>query len=288
MEGLAIPDVLISAERHAPTSQETVTANIYSTREIKQLTINGETQNWHSLKGGTKKKEITENDAPSYEVLYNPQQGQWLKIVPPNLPRNLATENLQRLQASAAIQRKACEVAGLPELANNLQEVTVQFPDGRQTYGIITPHFGASLEYLLQPFFDGEKKRIIRGRLPDNAKKFGGEIYRRAFNQATDLWLTYGYLAKDANPGNILLHGNNGALYPLLIDFSNAGSIPQPELPLNTKKRLARDYTEKIVGLYNNFRDQCRNYDIPITFTTEDATKRIKEIVEARADLPEG
>lgn len=234
--------------------QPIIEANTYRTREIMSLSVNGQLGTWHSLKGGIKQGL---GKRGTYEVLYNPSESSWLKMVPLN---EQSKENLtNRLRRSVEIQKAAFQVAGMSEYSQQVEEC--QITSGEvSTYGFKMRHIGPSVEYILERLKHEDPSVIEKG------KKFLSEVYHVAFIHAAILYKKYGYWAEDPNPGNVIIHESQEGMQVALIDFSNKttmrdnGSKARPT-GINPKDTLQHGLND----LYRLFEAQCKLHGIPFS-----------------------
>ncbi|MBA3724114.1 MAG: hypothetical protein H0W89_04485 [Candidatus Levybacteria bacterium] len=239
-------------------SFQTVEANSFRTRgEPLPIEISGITSDWHSVKGGINpKSEGAKNvSAANFEVLYNPETNQWLKIVPPEVTGEKAKKILKK---SVKIAKAACIVAGLSEIADEIKEHEVMVR-GKKAYGFVSPHMGQSIYHYA-------KGALFRQDDKDEVKELVSTVYNIAFQQAVRLYEEYGYWTDDPNPGNILLHAKGDQYHVVLIDFSNnqqdksvnPDKIPDHiALPGQKDAEVAKRHAKNIEVLRAKFAKQC-------------------------------
>jgi len=197
---------------------ETVEANTYKTRRRVTVIADGESRELHSLKGGFHDGTEKKTTGAVYEVLFDPQTNEWLKIT---APRNHGSES-NILDTSADIMAASLDLAGFPELGQQVKKCSVVI-DGKKTNGFWSPHIGPSLETMIRIY--SAAKRTMEpqsfAQFSLEAKGFFSEAYAVGLDHAIKLYLKYGYWTQDANPGNILFRINEeiGDLNPVLIDF---------------------------------------------------------------------
>lgn len=254
---IAVPEELKEVLSR-PEIVSIIEANSYRTRRILTLDINGETGQWHSLKGGVNTLSAMSTEGkliPIYEVLFNPETRQWLKVVPPETTSQAKLGT--RLKESISITQASLRVSNLPELADQVKECRVDMEDKfirerKNVQGFVSPHIGPSLEYYL---------RLIKGPkdvVPDNARTFFSQAYQIAFEHARALYENYGFWTEDPNPGNILLYHKDEGIHVVLIDFSNRKQHAEyefSEVPDATKREQLR--TNCIDRLKEKFDRQC-------------------------------
>ncbi|OGE26782.1 hypothetical protein A3C26_03255 [Candidatus Daviesbacteria bacterium RIFCSPHIGHO2_02_FULL_39_12] len=261
MEAPVIPPEL--KEELALTAQHpTVEVNGYRTRGIPlELLVEGKKGIWHSVKGGftpepTRPHPI-HRDFLSFEVLFNGETNEWLKVVPPESYHTVML--IGRLRRSVGMIKSSLEIAGLPELIPTVRETRLDLR-GEPTYGFISPHLGGSLEYCLNILTSGRKTKLT-----PSAAKFISRIYNIAFAQAVRLYLDYGHWTADPGPGNILINTQNG-LRVVLIDFANKEQHVINNFngtPFEDKREGA--LTQNIVRLFELFKQQCNLHNITMT-----------------------
>lgn len=224
-----------------------IEANSYWTKSISEISVNGVLGQWHLVKGSARTpEEAAPGDQIKYEVFFDPSTNTWLKIIPPeaiNDPRYGEFEG--RLRKSALQQKMALLVAGLPELAGQVNEAEVEI-GGKRVYGFTTPHIGPSLEHLI---FSLTGKRKSKD-LPPRVGGLLSDVYSIAADQAEKLYLQFGIWTTDLNPGNILLRFDENGVHVVLIDFSN--KIQEFEhlfANLPTRKFSGENYVKKVKSL---------------------------------------
>lgn len=235
-----------------------VEVNKFKTRgEPLPLDIDGKTEEWHSVKGGLResKRGIVQSKQGVYEILFNPQTSEWLKAIPEG---NGKAE--KHLRKSVIMARDALEVAGLPELAEQIRETNVVIR-GKKHYGFISPHLGESVDHY------GEASKE-KGYNPKEVDELITAVYETAYDQAVQLYARHGHWMDDPNPGNILLHETpDGDLKVVLIDFANKiqhksvspEKIPDKIFPGDTKSaEVRRRHQENIQNLRDKFAKQCK------------------------------
>jgi hypothetical protein len=215
-EGIPAP---IEVKEKVNHSESFFEANAFKSKGRATLEVNGLTGEWHIMKGKLspyKDQKGNETSTPNYIVLYNPMSHEWLKIVPPQISGSPSYPILQeRLAKSVDIGRKALQIAGLPELADQFQETKVMIR-GEEVYGFTSPHIGPSLQYILRSIRSPEGN----GHTSEDPSFFS-QVYEASFDQAARLFLEHGVWTQDPNPGNILLHEKDGKIKVGIIDFSN-------------------------------------------------------------------
>ncbi len=235
-----------------------VEVNKFKTRgEPLSLNINGETADWHSVKGGLResKRGVVQSKQGGYEILFNPQTSEWLKAIPEG---NGKAE--KHLRKSVIMAKDALEVAGLPELTEQIKETSVVIR-GKQHYGFISPHLGESVDH----YREASKQK---GYNPKEVEELITAVYETAYDQAVQLYAKHGHWMDDPNPGNILLHETpEGDLKVVLIDFANKiqhrsispDKIPDKIFPGDTKiTEVRRRHTENLQVLRDKFAKQCK------------------------------
>lgn len=280
-KGILIPTGL---EKVFHSTQSTVEANSYRTRgQPIEVTANGRKGSWHSLKGGltrtTEHKDLQRS--LSYEVLFNPESKEWLKMVPPIAHRlDIYGRMADRLKTSAAHERTALEIAGLPRLVDKVEDCELDVK-GQETYGFISPHIGPSLEYIIYGL-TGEKKPR---ELPEEAKGFFSQVYSIACDQAERLYLHHGIWMADPNPGNILLHEGDRGVHVVLIDFSNSDQVKENTFDHIPASRFSPDEYSRVIRsilgnrlsrLHDLFRQHCRERGVPFERTPEEVEGNLK------------
>lgn len=263
--------------------------NSYKSREVaRDLTVTVEgaepksPTHWISVKGGVKEK--TQHQAGiSYEILFNPETNEWLKLVPVaaiGKQQRLLTE---RLQKSIHCGKKALETSELPELAAQLRAASIMEADGSTTFGFIAPHIGPSLEYF-QWALTGTRAMIDLSSFEGEVLSFFSTVYRIAFFQAVDLFFRYGIWVDDPNPGNILLHEKDGSVHVVLIDFSNSTqykehgfkSLSPERVGIDRYKEIVRDKVSSVLHeLARKFTKQCSMRSVPFPVTEEEIQHEI-------------
>lgn len=95
-------------------------------------------ETWHKVKGW--------GDAP-FDVLFNPDKQQWLKIVPPGVEGYKAKRGL--LIEGAKIVRTSLSTSGLQNYAEKVEECSVKI-DGSPTVGFKTNHLGPTQDFIIR------------------------------------------------------------------------------------------------------------------------------------------
>lgn len=239
-----------------PITPLTVEANSYRTRgEPVAIDINGITSIWHSVKGGVHEEEQKGGETGQYEIFYNPETNSWLKTSPPDMNH---PKMETRLRKSFPMAQAACVVAGIPEIATQMEEHDLVVRD-KKVYGFTTPHMGQSLEHYI-------KVSRKNQRTPDDLAVIR-DIYEIAFAQAKQLYQEHGYWTHDPNPGNIVLHAKDDQYYVVLIDFANrqqekkvtASRIPD-HIPGHQKEEIIeKRKQQQLDQLRKNFMSQYKN-----------------------------
>lgn len=264
-------------------------ANGYRFRETKKLLVDTKISDWESVKGGYlpnngEQKHPTKN--VSYEVLFNRENAQWLKIAPAEngIIRPEQTQHA-RLRNSVSIARTALEIADLPHLADEVRECLVTSKDGTH-YGFLSPHIGPSIEFITNTL------RADYHKAPEDFSPFFTKVYDAAFHQAATLFLDHGQWQADPNKGNILLHKaeEEVAYHVVLIDFSNDKqrvnlhykSIPQDTSDEMYQTRVKQFYDKRFSELQQMYYRELQLLHVPTPPNIFDTTRykdRIQGII---------
>lgn len=153
---------------------------------IDKKMVEGET--WHKVKGW--------GDAP-FEILYNPDRQQWLKIVPPKAEDYEKKRKL--LMEGVKIVRTSLATSGLQNYADKVEECNVKI-DGIPTYGFKANHIGPTQDFLIRKISKNKT-----GIEPETARSLSN-VYIGAFNLAAVLYVEHGVWTADPNAGNIVLN----------------------------------------------------------------------------------
>ncbi|OGH07741.1 MAG: hypothetical protein A2W22_03275 [Candidatus Levybacteria bacterium RBG_16_35_11] len=205
-------------ERITTNNIELVEANTYKPRRKVNVIADGQARVVHSLKGGFEDGVEKKTTGAVYEVFFDPETNEWLKIT---TPKSHGSES-KALDRDADIMAASLILAGFPDLAEKVKKCNVVI-EGKSTNGFWSPHIGPSLEAMIRVYRSAKKTMDLERyiQFEKEAKKFFSEAYTSALDHAIQLYLKHGCWTQDANPGNILFRANEvtGELKPVLIDF---------------------------------------------------------------------
>ncbi|MBU3979370.1 hypothetical protein KKE68_06780 [Patescibacteria group bacterium] len=155
-------------------------------RTIEKKMVGGEI--WHKVKGW--------GDAP-FDVLFNPDKQQWLKIVPPDA--KAYEKNRKLLSEGAKMVRISLATSGLLNYAEKVEECNVKI-DGNSTVGFKTNHLGPTQDFIIR-----QLSKSKTGVDPETEKSLSS-VSIEAFNLAAVLYVEHGIWTADPNLGNIVLN----------------------------------------------------------------------------------
>lgn len=274
------PETQIKAEALRP-GVESVRANTYVTKRVIDIRLGDQPpQKWHLVKGGIRNETtLPEGHTPTYEIYYNPDTNQWLKLVP-SVGRDIDIKDLERrLDEGTTVVQGSLRISNLPEIAEQISFLkdAITLPNGQRVSGQISPHIGFSLEQILLDEVKTSKPNAAQAEnLSIETRARLAEYYQAAFNIALRLYLQHGYYTDDPNPGNILVAEDaQGNPRVALIDFAgkrpirdylqrrNIPDLEQiPELEREGKRdgfrrRLHNKLLTEISGMYVPFQNHC-------------------------------
>ncbi len=249
-----------------------VNVNTYKTRRTHQLEVNGENGIWHSVKGG-----VEAGPVGIYEILFNPDTNEWLKIVPPLVRNKTKMENL--LRKSADISRDILRLSNMHSFAHSVRDVDVSTPYAH-TYGYTSPHLGPTVEFMVNQIY------AIPTEERAEAKNFISDIYCSSFRLASRAYLEKGIWISDPNPGNVLVNidGQNVARVTL-IDFTSTPQFKDHGLLTGRGKDEARARVRKNVSqLFDKFRKQAINNRISFDRQNEQVRSVFEDLLPNRLE----
>lgn len=260
------------SERLAPvlSSITKVEVNGYETRGPRQcLEINGKRQMWHSVKGG-----VAEGKRGSYEILYNPEINEWLKMVPFGARNAEGLEN--KLRRGADVGRKVLEKSGLVNIALRLQEGEIRTERGT-VYGFTTPHIGPTQEFILKERYSLK---------PDQARvaeELVEKIHATSFHLAARLYLEHGIWTGDPNPGNLVAYFNKRGVTVTIIDFATWPNRKYNGDILYKNLDETDVYLEKnLSALYKGFKEQADIHKIPFSRDSKEVNEAFTLLLPQR------
>lgn len=273
----------VSPEATVSLQTSKVEVNSYRTRRVFELTVDGVTSKWHSVKGGVNprvERFRTAGETVPFELLFNPETDTWLKIVS---PQTYGTEMqdavVERLKKSRLHQQVALDIAGLSYLSEQVKDVEVEM-EGKKVYGFTSPHIGPTLESQIFLETGTRKPDEMSSELSDKL----AYVYSVAANLAEVLYLNHGIWFADPNPGNILLREEPDGLHVVLLDFSNKRQERNNCLNNVTPGRYTNERYQKIVKkffraqikcLHQRFKYYASNIGVPFVRDPEEIERNI-------------
>lgn len=169
----------------------------------------GETTVWHSMKGGPPGK-----SAGSFEIFYNPDKNEWLKVGYQGRDGN--NKRMRQLQNSVPFTKTALELANLPHIASALKESTLEIRE-LPAFAYTLPHIGITLEQIYKWLKQSPKVEKPTTLTPITERLFI-QAYQVAYNQAQKLYVDHGFWVVDPNAGNIVLAQATDGVQVAIID----------------------------------------------------------------------
>jgi len=161
-----------------------VTANGYTTKEVRELDVDGWRQSWNLMKR-----------SPLAMVFFRTEGSQWLKVASGGFE--------QRVRASLPPQRAALELSNLGDYGRRCSLAQVSCPKEEISgcVGLRMPHLGPTVEFLKKNGWPAD---------------YLSDCYYQAWLLGRRLLKEAGWWTEDTNPGNVVIGPKDRVT---LIDF---------------------------------------------------------------------